>query len=165
MTDFGSKVGSDLHREHRSTLMALDALERLLANKQPVKIDSSTHDTIAQIARAMELDVTRHFGFEEAHLFPMLMNAGATFMVNMLLSEHAAIRPLALEIHTILDRALTAGAFPEADWLRFKDVGQELIDRETFHIQKEEMGLLSALAQLLDPQQDEMLSKIHGELP
>jgi hypothetical protein len=39
-----------------------------------------------------------------------------------------------------------------------------LIDRETFHIQKEEMGLLAALAQVLNAAEDADLADRHAAL-
>lgn len=164
MANFGSKIGSALHEEHRSTLMALDALESMVGAKTPPALNDRLRGQMGEIARAMEADVTRHFGFEEANLFPLLQQAGATFMVNMLVNEHGSIRPLAQSIQATIEHALAEGSFEASHWPQFRETVRDFIDTETFHIQKEEMGLLSALAQLLTPAQDEALAQAYEAL-
>lgn len=162
MTVFaGTRIGEHLHQEHRSTLDALYALENLLGRRAPT-LDGDARATLESLARALEDDVTGHFGFEEEHLFPVLRQAGAAFMVDMLTAEHAAIRPLAEEVRAAIDRALAAGAFDPAEWPGFESAARELIDRETFHIQKEEMGLLGALAQVLEADIDRRLAEMRS---
>lgn len=160
---FGNtRVGLALHGEHRSTLAALDDLAQLCRpTAAPDLGKADTRARLEDLARVLEDDVTSHFGFEEEHLFPRLRQAGAGFMVDMLLGEHQVIRPLAEQVR---DRALAAvrdGGFSAEDWATFRRAGQELVDRETFHVQKEEMGLLAALAQVLDPEADAELTARH----
>ncbi|WP_404385520.1 hemerythrin domain-containing protein [Caenispirillum salinarum] len=160
---FGAtRIGQALHTEHMRTMEQLDALESLIASRRPPAPEAATA-TLEGIARALDEDVTRHFAFEEEHLFPRLHDAGAGFMVDMLTGEHAEIRPLAESLRDAC-RALAAGGFDANLWESFRADARDLIDRETFHIQKEEMGLLAALSQVLDAAEDGDLADRHAAL-
>jgi hypothetical protein len=78
----------------------------------------------------------------------------------MLTHEHRSILPLAIQVADLALAAADAG-FTDASWSEFKDAGSELIEREIFHIQKEEMGLISAISALIDPEADEELADIY----
>lgn len=164
-TFFGStRTGEALHGEHQSTLAALDGLERLTDRSSlPDVSDPAVRAALESVATALEDDVARHFAFEEENLFPLIAQAGATFMVDMLSGEHDEIRPLAAEVRDGC-RSLLAGSMTAADWRLFRGTAQDLIERETFHIQKEEMGLLVALAQILDSDDDAILAARHAAL-
>ncbi|MFA7431196.1 MAG: hemerythrin domain-containing protein, partial [Rhodospirillaceae bacterium] len=154
-TFFGStRIGACLHAEHQATLSALNDLELLARFRSPPDVaDETTQARLADIARVLEEDVTRHFGFEETELFPLLRQAGAGFMVDMLMAEHADIRPFAEELAAVA-RTGAAHGFDDGAWKKFRMLAEDIIDRETFHVQKEEMGLLGALSQVLTPEQD-----------
>lgn len=160
---FGStRTGSALHGEHQSTLAALNDLEALIRGPLP---DVSKTDIAARlngVAQVLEDDVTNHFAFEEEHVFPVLEDAGGGHMVAMLKGEHQIIRPLAEETRRLALEALAAAAFSRDSWAAFKEVAGELVEREVFHVQKEEMGLLAALAQILDPETDSQLADTHA---
>ncbi|KJS41970.1 MAG: hypothetical protein VR70_04550 [Rhodospirillaceae bacterium BRH_c57] len=162
---FGStRIGACLHAEHQTTLAALNDLELLARFRSPPDVaDATTQARLADIARVLEEDVSRHFGFEEAELFPLLRTAGAGFMVDMLLAEHEDIRPIAEEL-SVVARAGATDGFDAAAWGRFRKLAEDIIDRETFHVQKEEMGLLAALSQVLDADQDAALAERHAAL-
>lgn len=160
---FGAtRIGEALHTEHMRTMEALDTLETLTTNRRPPNPVESA-DLLESIARNLDEDVSRHFGFEEEHLFPLLRDAGAGFMVDMLTGEHAEIRPLAESLRDSC-RALATGNLDPALWDSFRADARELIERETFHIQKEEMGLLAALSQVLDAKEDAILAERHAAL-
>jgi iron-sulfur cluster repair protein YtfE (RIC family) len=157
-----TRIGAALHIEHMRTMEALDALDSLVARRHPPEPSEAAED-LERIARGLDEDVTRHFAFEEAHLFPRLHEAGAGFMVDMLTGEHAEIRPLAESVRDTC-RALAAGTVAASAWTAFQAEARDLIDRETFHIQKEEMGLLAALAQVLNAAEDADLADRHAAL-
>ena len=46
---------------------------------------------------------------------------------------------------------------------QFRDTGGELVEREIFHIQKEEMGLLAAISALLDEAEDTALAETYRQ--
>lgn len=166
MTSFfgATRIGEALHAEHQSTIAALDGLERLTDRRSPPdSADPAVRQALEAVAAALEDDVARHFGFEEEHLFPRLAQAGADFMVDMLSGEHDDIRPLALHVRDGCRRLLDGG-LSEPEWREFQGTAQDLIERETFHIQKEEMGLLAALSQILDRDTDADLAARHAAL-
>lgn len=163
MQFFGTtRTGAALHGEHQATLGALNDLDVLIRGPLPDLAKADVAARLAAFARTMDEDVTSHFAFEEEHLFPVLDKAGAGHMVAMLLGEHELIRPLAIESRRLALAALEAGAFERDAWITFKEVAAELVEREIFHVQKEEMGLLAALAQVLDADQDAALAEAHA---
>lgn len=158
-------TGKALHGEHHSTMQTMNDLEALIQAKAPPNAaDPTIRARLESTAQVLEDDVTNHFQFEEDHLFPTLEQAGAGFMVSMLKGEHEIIRPLAASIRLAALRAVSDGAFTEAAWQEFRRTATELVEREIFHIQKEEMGLLAALAQILSPEQDRDLAALHDRL-
>ncbi|MEW5728037.1 MAG: hemerythrin domain-containing protein, partial [Pseudomonadota bacterium] len=54
-----------------------------------------------------------------------------------------------------------ADGFDDASWRDFADAAHELVEREIFHIQKEEMGLLAAISALVDPATDQRLAEAY----
>lgn len=166
MTSFfgTTRIGAALHAEHQATMATLDALERLTDSRTPPDTTSpAVRATLEDVARALEDDVRRHFSFEEDNLFPRLADAGAAFMVDMLSAEHDDIRPLAGYVRDACT-AFTEAVPDAAAWAEFRAAARDLIERETFHIQKEEMGLLAALSQILDPDTDADLAARHAEM-
>lgn len=157
-----TKTGQTLHGEHQSTLATLNDIDDLCqSRKAPNPADPAMQARLASIARILEDDVTRHFAYEEEVLFPVLRDAGAAMMVEMLEGEHAIIRPLARSLRQLCLTAIEQGTFPPDNWSELQTLGMELVERETFHIQKEEMGLLGALSQILTPEQDGELASRH----
>jgi iron-sulfur cluster repair protein YtfE (RIC family) len=155
-----TRTGDALHRQHQATLAALDDLEDLLHGARPAATPA-LRERLTRLAEVLEEDVTRHFQFEEEHVFPVLAQAGAVGMVEMLTGEHAIIRPLAQEVRRLAQAAAAEGAFSADAWSAFKEVAGEMIEREVFHVQKEEMGLLAALSQVLDGDRDAALAAMH----
>ncbi|CAA7624035.1 conserved hypothetical protein [Candidatus Terasakiella magnetica] len=156
-----TQTGSLLHQAHMTTIEALQSLEEFLGSnrKMPV-IDDLVGRKMKQLSKILRSEVENHFAFEENHLFKVFIEQGETGIVTMLTHEHRSILPLALQVSDIA-KAAAEGGFTEASWTEFKEAGAELIEREIFHIQKEEMGLLSAIASLVDPEADEELADIY----
>lgn len=162
---FGStRTGDALHRDHQATLSTLDRLESLIDTPPQTPLPGDVRGHLAAIAASLREDVTDHFSYEETHLFPLVSAAGATFMVDMLTGEHEILRPLAERLIEITTEVLAADTFSSAQWKEFCSVGNSLIEMESFHIQKEEMGLLAALGQVLSPEEDETLAGYHDRL-
>ena len=155
---FGTKLGVLLHKDHMHTIETLQALEDVLhANRKPPALAGELAALLTSLKDTMRAEVQKHFGFEEDHLFTVFNQRGETGIVMMLTQEHRAILPLALEVADAAEAALATG-FDEQGWRAFKDSANELIEREIFHIQKEEMGLLSAIAAVIDPATDAALA-------
>jgi hemerythrin-like domain-containing protein len=159
-----SQIGSLLHLAHMATIEALQSLEEFIgANRKPPEVDALTGRKLKQLAGIMRAEVEAHFGFEENHLFPVFIEQGETGIVTMLTHEHRSILPLALQVADLATAAITAG-FTDATWAEFRDAGGELVEREIFHIQKEEMGLLSAISALVDPEADAELADAYRRI-
>ncbi|TAN56016.1 MAG: hemerythrin domain-containing protein [Magnetospirillum sp.] len=153
-----TQTGALLHQAHMTTIEALQSLEEFLgANRKPPQVDDLVARKMKQLSRTLRSEVESHFGFEENHLFKAFIEQGETGIVTMLTHEHRSILPLAIQVADLALAAADAG-FTDASWGEFKDAGAELIEREIFHIQKEEMGLLAAISALLDPEADEAMA-------
>ncbi len=157
-----TRIGALLHGEHETTLKAMNQLEALLA-KHPAKrppdvADPQLRMVLQELVGSMSNEVSRHFDFEEQHLFPILAEHGEDGIGGFLAEEHAAIRPLAESVVAAARAALKGEAFDAQSWRAFHEAGAELAEREIYHIQKEEMALLAAITSLLDEEQDAELA-------
>ena len=143
-----------LDDEHRASLALLDRFERALATG----VDADLAALAGPLVRQLEHDVQRHFGFEEEQLFPRMAEAGDGDLVALLTDEHDTIRAVAGEVLPLV-RALAAGTVPgAADRAALRRLGPELVERMVAHIQKETMGLLPLLDDLLDEDADRELA-------
>ena len=156
-----TQTGALLHQAHMTTIEALQSLEEFLgANRKPPQVDDLVARKMKQLSRTLRSEVENHFGFEENHLFKAFIEQGETGIVTMLTHEHRSILPLAIQVADLALAAADAG-FTDVSWGEFRDAGGELIEREIFHIQKEEMGLLAAISALLDPEADAEMANIY----
>lgn len=152
-----SRTGDLLHADHMATIAILQELEDMLAVKAPPK---GGEGFLKRLSTTLRNEVERHFAFEENHLFPLFGAAGG--MVGMLVQEHRAILPLALGLADMADAGAWSG-FDAAVWQDFRRLGLELIEREVFHIQKEEMGLLAAISIQVDSASDQRLAALYRQ--
>ncbi len=153
------RLSQILHEEHQRTLVVLDKLDGWRGKDMPKEM-SEISELLQAIIDVAEHDIHGHYAFEEGHLFPILRVNGAEFMTNMLQGEHTIIRPIAEEVSNIAQKALEDG-FTDETWARFQERSFEFIGHETFHIQKEEMGLINALNALLTPEQEAPLIELY----
>lgn len=141
-----------LHEEHLTTLGLLDRLDALLrrlgADTPPSADDAEAASLLSDVVANMLDEADNHFAFEEGHLFPRFSAVAEPGIPAMLQAEHEAIRPLARRLAELAGARGEQG-FPADIWREFHRVGRELIEREVFHIQKEEMGFLPAMDQIL----------------
>lgn len=161
-----SKIGQLLHQDHLQAIALLQKLEEFLIGQTSKRPPDVKQDAVANllkdVARVIDDEITRHFGFEEEHLFPVLAGAGETGMTAFLTQEHGMIRPVAQEMGKYAREALEKGFTPDS-WRTFHSLGLEMVEREIFHIQKEEMGLLAAVSALVDPEIDAQLAMAFAE--
>ena len=152
--DYSLSICNALHDDHMMTVGMLEKLEATLmriGRKAPPTADNPDLDRLlTDLVAIMQSEISSHFSFEEEHLFPLIEEMGEIPMVMMLRDEHNTIRPLAEKVTALVKTARTDG-FTEESWAELYDLGLELSERETFHIQKEEMGFLPLLDQLIDP--------------
>lgn len=159
-----TQIGTLLHEDHMSTIETLQALEEFLGrNRAAPKVDEAAKEFLGRLAHTLREEVEKHFGFEENHLFPVFIERGETGIVMMLTHEHRAILPLAVQVAELATVAAESG-FDEQAWRDFRDAGGELVEREIFHVQKEEMGLLSAISALVGPEIDARLAETYRQV-
>jgi iron-sulfur cluster repair protein YtfE (RIC family) len=159
--NFQRHVSRSLHEDHVATIAILERLETLLgrhrATKPPDAAAPEVASLLKDLIRAIDAEIGTHFAFEEEFVFPRLAAAGDSEMGAVLIDEHKAILPLAKRLVEAAQRA-RAGGFSGALWAEFHGTGAELVERLVSHIQKEEMGLLPALDDLLDDEGDGALA-------
>lgn len=159
--EFSRRTAQLLHEDHANTITLIEKLEELIrraGRQMPDTTDAGIRATLSKTAEMIEREIRGHFTFEEDELFTRLENAGDVGIGAHLREEHAALLPLGETVSRIAARALENG-FTQDDWKIFRDRSGELIEMMFAHIQKEEMGLLPTLEDLLDPEEDMELSQ------
>jgi len=161
--NFRCQVNHALDNEHRATLDLLGRVEQAFARApQPGLVrDPGLSRLAASLASHIELDIERHFEFEERELFPRLEAAGEGDIVGLLMEEHVAIREVTAEVLP-LARAGAAGTLEESGWEALKRGALEMVERLAAHIHKETMALLPMLDDLLDDDTDRELALVHA---
>lgn len=156
-----------LHEEHMSTMAVLERLEALLrANapgSPPSMDDAGKAGLFADIISMLEDEITHHYAFEEEYLFPRFSEVFDPGIPSMLKGEHETIRPLGEKAAGLAKAAMSEGFTPDA-WKEFHALASEIVEREVFHVQKEEMGFLPAISQAISPELDEELILAYSKL-
>ena len=148
------QVNRVLHDEHMHVQRLLDRLGDLLKRDYAETAgQAETQALLNELMPVLEHGLERHFRFEEEDLFPPLEEAGDGDMVALLLEDHQVLLPLAAEVLAGV-RRLRAGEFEAAEWPAFRRLGLEFVERQTDHIEKEEMALLPALEDAIDEAAD-----------
>ncbi|MHA1536696.1 MAG: hemerythrin domain-containing protein [Alphaproteobacteria bacterium] len=166
MMEYSSSIARMLHDEHMATIALLERIETTLAGHRKAAPDTASSEIsglLGDLITAVDSDITNHFAFEEAHLFTRLREAGDTGMTQILQGEHDVILPLGKQIREIAQGALTGG-FDADSWDNFRRMAAELVERMISHIQKEEMGMLPMLEDLLDGDADMEVSSLYAEM-
>lgn len=158
--DFLRQTNRRLYEEHVATLQLLARVERVFtgrAGAYPPAADDSAWPAFARaLLSAIELEVARHFEFEERELFPRLQEAGDGDLAALLNEEHATIRAVAQPIAALLRAALAGGLQPQ-QWQTLKTLALEFSERLGSHAQKEDGALLPLLDNMLDEDTDREL--------
>ena len=164
--EYALGICNTLHADHMMTVRMLENLETALTRigrkNPPAADDPELSRLLTDLVAIMQSEISSHFGFEEDHLFPRIEEIGDTGMLAILREEHNIIRPLAARITEVVKESRTSGFTPDL-WAELYDLGLELAERETFHIQKEEMGFLPLLDQFIEPDEDGALSMAFAE--
>ena len=153
-----------LHDEHMAVLALLERLEGLLGRHGPGDVpdvgESAVNLLLGDLIATLETETVGHFRFEEESVFPRLAEAGDGTLGELLNEEHEVILPLSRRL-TQLAREARGSAFTPASWKTFHSVGREFVERLTDHIEKEEMGLLPLVEELLDAAHDNAIAAQH----
>ncbi len=162
-----TRIGALLHEDHMATLRTLNDLDAFVQRQgatPPDLAQPSVRKSLDALVATVADEVGNHFGFEEEHLFPRLADAGEGMIGEVLRQEHKVILPLGSALSDAVKAAYDAGGFSAEAWQDFRGKAAELVERETFHIQKEEMGLIAAISMLLDSDDDAELAMQYAEM-
>ena len=158
--DFQRQTNKRLYEEHVATLQLLARVERVFSGRAgaypPAAGDAEWPAFARALVSAIEVEVARHFEFEERDLFPRLEEAGDGDLAALLQEEHATIRAVAQPLADLLRQALAADLTPQ-QWQTLKTLALEFSERLGSHAQKEDGALLPVLDQLLDEDTDREL--------
>lgn len=150
-----------LHEEHLTTLDALNRLDSLLGDNAPKSIpdahDPSIAPLLGELTTTVGGDVSTHFAFEEKEIFPRLAQFGDEGISTFLEEEHQTMLPIGQRLADLASVARSQG-FDAHSWPEFHRLGNEFVERMMSHIQKEEMGMLPVLDDLLDEDSDAELA-------
>ncbi len=148
--NFTRQVNRALDDDHRAALDLLARVEQTFGRG-----GGRDAALAASFGRQVELDLSRHFGFEERDLFPRITEAGAGDLATLLLEEHETIRRVAAEL---LPLARAASSLDDAGWAAFRRSALEMVERLRAHIDKETAALLPAIDDALDEDTDRELA-------
>lgn len=163
--DFARHITRTLHDEHLATIALVNRIEeRVMAHRPgspPDHGDAEVNKLLGDIANSVEAEIKSHFAFEEEALFPRLEEMGDTGIGELLTEEHHVLLPIGERLVTLARTARQEG-FSEGDWAEFRRLASEFVERMIAHIQKEEMGLLPILDDIIDEDQDAELSTAYA---
>ncbi len=160
MTSFANRISQKLHEEHLATVVLMERLEQFIACHRrggpPNLDDGGLGKLLSDLSAGMEVEVQRHFDFEESRLFTHLNAIGEEAISAHLTEEHAVMRPIASRVAG-LARDAAAKGFDETRWQEFCRSGQELCERLLAHVNKEEMALLPLIEENMDTETEARL--------
>jgi len=156
MSGLRRQTSRQLHEEHLHVIGLLDRLALAaarLGGAPPAQDDALWNPLLAQLANALQHEVTRHFDLEEQKLFPLLREQGHGDLADLLHEEHQVIREVARPLLDLVARA-RAGALDAAGWKSLRLLILELVDRLGAHARMEEDALVPVVDEILDDNTD-----------
>ena len=150
-----------LHDDHMATVALLTEVERVVLARQAAPArDDQTGRFIDRLCKAMNSEISGHFDFEEASVFPVLAEYGMAGLADLLIEEHHVLRNVMNDVVAGAGAARANGFSPEA-WGAFRRLCGELVERLTSHIEKEERAMIPELEDALTPEIDTELAAHH----
>lgn len=153
------QISRKLYDEHVAVLDLLDRFGRALGRlgvEPPAADDMGWRMLLAQVATALEHEITRHFELEETQLFPRLHAHGEGDLAELLFEDHELIRAVTRPLLGLVASA-QAGGLDAAGWRALKAAGLELVERLGAHAEKEQGALVPLVDELLDEAADQAL--------
>ena len=150
------QISRKLYEEHIAVIALLGRFEQALSRlrSDPAAADDPVWSTLlAQIATALQYEITRHFDLEEEQLFPRLHARGEGELAEMLFADHEVIRAVARPLLGLIERA-QSGMLDAAGWRALKLSGLELAERLSSHAEKEQGALVPLVEEMLDEATD-----------
>ena len=150
-----------LHDDHMATVALLTEVERVVLARQAAPAqDDQTGRFIDRLCKAIAGEISGHFDFEEASVFPVLAEYGMSDLGDLLIEEHNVLRNVMNEIVANASAARASG-FSTESWGIFRRLCGELVERLTSHIEKEERALIPELEDTLTQEMDTELAAHH----
>jgi hemerythrin-like domain-containing protein len=149
-----------LHDDHMATVALLTEVERVVLSRQAPVPNDETSRFFDRLCKTMDGEISGHFDFEEASVFPMLAEYGLADLGDLLIEEHHVLRNVMNDVGASV-RAARAGGFSLDKWGEFRRLCGELVERLTSHIEKEERALIPELEDALTPEIDTELAARH----
>lgn len=164
--DFQFEITRRLSREHHDVGQLMARLQSLLAAaaSQPDWRDPRARRVLADLKAALEGEIPRHFAIEESELFPLIAEEGDPEMVDLLQEDHRTILALAAEIRPLVVHALERGVLELDRWESLRSRGQAFATELASHADKEELGLVPALDELLDADEDRRIQSRYAAM-
>lgn len=163
---FVNRISQKLHEEHAATVALMERLEQLIARHRtgspPAAADHAAARLLSDLVTGLTGEVSRHFDFEEDHLFTFLSEMGDQGIADHLTEEHQIIRPVGNRVAALARQALVQG-FDAASWDEFRRLGGQLCERLYAHVQKEEAALLPVLEENMDAETESRLYEDYVE--
>jgi len=154
--DLQRQISRKLHEEHVAVIGLLGRFEQALSRlrAEPPEADDPVWSTLlAQIATALQYEITHHFDLEEEQLFPRLHARGEGELAEMLFEDHETIRAVARPLLGLVEQARN-GALDAGGWRSLKISGLELAERLSAHAEKEQGALVPLVDEMLDEATD-----------
>lgn len=155
--DLQRQISRKLYEEHVAVLDLLDRFGRALgrlAIEPPAADDMAWRMLLAQVATALEHEITRHFELEETQLFPRLHAHGEGDLAELLFEDHELIRAVTRPLLGLVARA-QGGGLDATGWRALKASGLELVERLGAHAEKEQGSLVPLIDEILDETTDQ----------
>jgi hemerythrin-like domain-containing protein len=145
-----------------ATLALLSEAERMVHSRReaPAQTDQDYRRFIDRFCKALNVEVTSHFDFEEVSLFPIVADYGDVALSELLLEEHQVLLGVVSDVVTLAQVGRDNGISAD-EWGKFRRLCGELVERLTSHIEKEERALLPVLEDALTPDMDTELAARH----
>jgi len=163
--DHARHITRTLHDEHLATIGLINRLEECVMAHRPGSPPDAADPEVGKLLRevvgSVEAEIKSHFAFEEESLFPRLEEMGDSGIGELLTEEHHVLLPIGEEL-VALARAAREQGFSAESWTEFRRLAGEFAERMIAHIQKEEMGLLPVLDDIIDEDQDAELSTAYA---